>query len=103
MTFAQFNRKVARNNEAIVARAALRFNADIVSAWPVDTGFSKGSWQINKSDATTWTVSNNTSYSPILWRGRIGNKGSWQLPQGGDPILRATEIRTVADMKRNLL
>jgi len=114
MTFKQLESKLIRNAEKIVAETALSFNADIKFAWPVGTpestgikgyvgGFSKSAWQDSKKSKAVWTVANHASYSAILWRGRIGNRGSWQMPNGGDPILNAARKRMMMNYKRNLL
>ena len=103
MTFEQFERRTINNAERIVEEGALGFKADIQSAWAVDTGASKSAWLISKKSSTVWVVSNNMSYSPILWMGRIGKLGSWQLPNGGDPILNATRKRIMEEMERNLV
>ena len=114
MTFKQLENKIVKSVDEIVARNAKSFHADIVFAWPVGTpestgipdykgGTSKAAWAIAKTDNTTWTVMNHINYSPILFHGRIGKRGSYQLKDGGYPILKAAEIRMMADFKRHTL
>ena len=100
MTWEQLNKTIDDNQERIVAKHAQTFHADIISAWPVDTGYSKSVWFINKK-GNTWTVQNPAHYSGLLF---IGNPvGSPQLPAGGYPILKANIKRMELDLKANLL
>ncbi len=108
MTFDDLERKITRNVEKIVSKHAQTFHADIVSAWAVDQTkpylgiHSKLLWNISKK-GTAWVVTNNANYSGILFMGRVGNRGSNQLPAGGYPILKANTLRLKADLKRNTL
>lgn len=102
----RFNKQLSELEKAsdkIIKRNALIFHAEIVAAWPVDTGFSKGAWVKPIKEGTSWVVSNSITYSPILWRGRIntgkGMTGSLQLPMGGSPILNRTIQRIKKDFK----
>ncbi len=87
----------------VIKRNALIFHAEIVAAWPVDTGFSKSAWQKPIRDGVSWVVANSITYSPILWHGRIntgrGMTGSLQMPMGGSPILNRTIQRIKKDFK----
>lgn len=89
--------------DAIVKKNALVFHADIVVAWPVDTGFSKEAWAKPVKEGTSWVVANRVTYSSILWQGRTnsgdGMRGSVQLPMGGSPILNRTIQRIKKDFK----
>ncbi len=102
MTWRQLGKTIDVNQERIVAKHAQTFHADAISAAPVDTGFFKGQWSIRK-DGTTWIVTNSANYAGILWVGRVGNRGSLQLPAGYSPILKANVLRMERDLKRNLL
>jgi len=102
----RFNKQLKQLTDSadkIIKKNALGFYTDIVIAWPVDTGYSKGAWQKPIKNGTAWVVTNNITYSPILWMGRIntgsGMKGSVQLPNGGSPILNRTIIRMRKDFK----
>ena len=108
MTWEQLNKTIDDNQERIVAKHAQTFHADIIGAWPVDQAddykglHSRDIWFINKK-GNTWTVSNPAPYAGILFIGRVGNRGSFQLENGGFPILKANLIRMERDLKANLL
>ena len=102
MTWKQLGKTLDVNQERIVGNAAQTFHADIISAWPVDTGYSKLQWQINRN-GDTWVVNNHVKYSGILFVGRVGNRGSNQLPSGGYPIYKANILKMNRDLKANLL
>lgn len=103
MTFKQLETRIDRNVAKIVKQTAQEFNADIISAWAVDTGFSKSQWKLDRIDRLTWTVSNHVSYTPILFLGRIGNRGSEQLPNGGYPILDANILKMKRKLRKDVL
>ena len=103
MTFEQLEAKLIRNADKIVNKNAMRFHSDISLAWPVATGFSRSMWSISQPSKNVYWVKNPVEYSAVLWAGRIGNKGSWQLEHGGDPILHATRVRMMNDFKTELL
>lgn len=102
MTFKQLESKIDKSVERIVKETAFKFNADIKIAWAVDTGYSKGRWDTQRVNTLEWTVTNDAQYSPILWMGRVGNRGSYQLPNGGDPILEANKIEMKQKLKKVL-
>ncbi len=97
--FTQLEEKV----DSIVGKAALAFYNDIVRAWPRDTGFSVGRWTLPEKIREAYIVTNNATYSPVLWRGRhsVNGKmyGSEQLPQGGVPILNSVLVRMRKELK----
>ncbi len=82
---------LAKTTKAL-QKTAVHFYSSIVLAWPVKTGKSRAAWRIT-SNGSTFTVSNNVSYSGILWNGRVGGQGSVQMPQGGAPILYASKLK----------
>ena len=103
MTFAQLEIKINNNVSRIVKETAMSFNADIVTAWPVDTGYSKSQWSIKDVSNFQWDVLNSADYSGILFQGRIGNRGSYQLEAGGYPILEKHRLEMKSKLKREAL
>lgn len=103
MTFEQLESRINKNVSKIVKDTAMEFNADIVTAWPVDTGFSKSQWQIKDISNFQWDVVNSAGYSGVLFQGRIGNRGSTQLEAGGYPILEEARIKMKKKLKREVL
>ncbi len=84
----QYKEILNKTNKATL-KTATYFHGNIIIAWPVDTGFSRGAWRIQNTGGGDLKVTNDVSYSGVLWDGRIGTKGSVQMPQGGLPILIA--------------
>lgn len=88
--------------DAEILRAAKAFHANIVRAWPVDTGTSRIAWQPPMKDKDAYVVRNDVDYSTVLWQGRhtVNGKtyGSNQMPAGGVPIYNAV----VSQMMKNI-
>ena len=103
MTYDQVYKKIENNVARIVFKNAEKFNADIISAWAVDTGYSKLAWSISRPSKIETKVSNHANYSGILFVGRVGNRGSLQMPNGGYPILKASILKLKQDLKQNTL
>ena len=91
MTWEQAERTIGDRVEKALADEAIRFNMNLLLSWPVDTGFSRRAWKMEKAGKTKWVFTNDVSYSPILWAGRRFDgrrwQGSTQMPAGGEPIL----------------
>ena len=87
----------------IIGRAAHSFHSDIVMKWPRDTGFSRDLWEKPIEKDMVFTVSNNATYSPILWAGRKIDdgiyRGSLQMKNGGAPILNNAIIGMKKEFK----
>ncbi len=114
MTYEQVYKKIENNAEKIIFRNAQTFNADIVSAWAVGTpestgvkgyvgGTSKAAWSMVRNSPLEVRVYNHINYAGILFMGRVGNRGSYQMPNGGYPILKKAIINLKKDLKRNTL
>ncbi len=88
-------KEIITKAEKANAKTAAYFHSSIIIAWPVATGFSRGAWRIKKEGGGL-SVSNDVSYSGVLWNGRVLNgtwRGSVQMPQGGLPILKASLLK----------
>lgn len=106
MTFAQLQSRINNNVSRIVKNTAMEFNADIISAWPVapvNSQNSKGKWTIKDVNNFRWDVANSAGYSGILFQGRIGNRGSYQLEAGGYPILEQHRRTMINKLKRGAI
>ncbi len=87
---------IVKDAKKIIASEALGLKADLVSAAPVDTGNFKAGWQMKKVSDLHFLIYNPVKYASILWAGRrtVGGKayGSEQWTNGGDPMLKQTDI-----------
>ena len=88
--------KVERQIYETVGRIAAQLHADLKNVAPVDTGWFKANWRIQKSGELSWRIYNNVEYASVLWRGRhvIDGKeyGSRYWQNGGDPMLLKADI-----------
>ena len=105
----KFNLKVTTNCEKVFRGTAAALFSSVIKRTPVKTGRAKGNWQTDinapavgevsrsgESAAINEAVSqcqraklgdsiymvNNLPYAGVLERGRVGNKGSFQAPNG---------------------
>ena len=81
----------------VLEKTTRELSQDIKAAWPVASGRSKAGWKVRRYKSGNFAVVNfvkapgGYNYVADLWEGMP--KGSSQLPNGGDPILRRHQIR----------
>lgn len=98
---------LVKDAQAELAKEVTIFYSELVVASPVDTGTFKSAWSLSRDSTWEWSIHNPMGYASILWDGRreVGNRtlGSEQWPQGGDPMLLASNRRLqnrLAGLKR---
>lgn len=93
--------------QKVIGEEAVSLFAQLQFSSPEDSGTFKASWSIKQDSKWEWAINNPMTYASVLWDGRrmVGNRmeGSEQWPEGGDPMLVATNRRLqekLASLKR---
>lgn len=79
-------KSIAKQTALAVRKTALKLHSDLVRVAPVDTGFFKLSWKVDKLREMNWRITNNAEYASYLWR---GHSKQWN---GGDAMLAKADI-----------
>jgi len=98
-------RRIGTATSKIVKARTVKLTTNIKAVWPVKSGRSKAGWKMRSYKTGHYTVVNfvkspkaRYNYVADLWVG--SPVGSDQLPNGGDPILKAHAILLKRDLGR---